>query len=437
MTLLDADGQVVARRTATVPMMPMMPMMMAASAESMPVRPPRGATLPLVPVPPEVVVPGTRPSSDEVGLPPNAVQTIAADGQVLLTIPIQLRGETVGALVIDYASGEGRTFGFANLARGVGAAGLALGGILLGLAIFFSRRISTPLAQLNQAAQSLTAGDMQVRVEPGRVREVADLALSFNQLADALSAADQQRRQLTADVAHELRTPLSIIKGRLEGVQDGVYEPDQPQIAALLGEVALLERLIEDLRLLALADAGQLALYPELCAPAQLLHDTARSFARQAEEQAVTLHVEAVDPLPEVLVDPQRISQVLGNLVGNALRHTPADGQITLSAQVVDGGVAFAVSDTGHGIAPADLPHIFDRFYRVDRARSRSAGGAGLGLAIARRIIETHGGTITATSTLGDGTTMRFVLPLEPASDGTIDRTVSPVGIADDELLPG
>ncbi|WP_254151059.1 sensor histidine kinase [Candidatus Chloroploca mongolica] len=434
-TLLDADGQVVSRRVGTEPMMPMMPMM--ASAESMSSRPPRGATPLLLPVPPEDVLSSTVTAGGVAIVPANPVQMMSADGQVLLTIPIQLRDETVGALVIDYASGEGRTFGFANLARGVGAAGLALAGILLGLAIFFSRRISTPLAQLNQAARALTAGDMQVRVEPGRVREVADLALSFNQLADALAAADQQRRQLTADVAHELRTPLSIIKGRLEGVQDGVYEPDQSQIAGLLGEVALLERLIEDLRLLALADAGQLALYPEPCAPAHLLHDTARSFARQAEEQAVALHVEAADALPEVLVDPQRISQVLGNLVGNALRHSPPGGQITLSAQVVaDEGVAFAVSDTGHGIAPADLPHIFDRFYRVDRARSRSAGGAGLGLAIARRIIETHGGTINATSTLGHGTTMRFVLPLEPASDGTMDRALPHQGSADDQTLP-
>jgi signal transduction histidine kinase len=206
-----------------------------------------------------------------------------------------------------------------------------------------------------------------------------------------------------------------VIKGRLEGVQDGVYQADEEQIAGLLGEVALLERLIEDLRLLALADAGQLALYPEPTDVAQLLRDTARSFAPEAAARAVALQVEPAAALPELLADPQRLAQVLGNLVSNALRHTSADGTVRISAQATDpGGVIFVVSDSGSGISADDLPHIFDRFYRADRARTRTRGGAGLGLAIARRLVEAHGGQIWAVSTPGEGTTISFALPAEP-----------------------
>jgi two-component system OmpR family sensor kinase/two-component system sensor histidine kinase BaeS len=331
------------------------------------------------------------------------------------TVPIELRGEQVGALLVVYDGAQARSFGFSNIARGLLSAGLALAAILLALAAFFSGRISTPLRQLNGAAQAMATGDLQVRVRPGLVREVADLAVSFNSLADALARADQQRRQLTADVAHELRTPLSIIKGRLEGLQDGVYQADDEQIAGLLGEVALLERLIEDLRILALADAGQLALYPETVSPARLAADAVRSFAAQAAERQVSLRAESAEPLPELYVDPQRIAQVLGNLVSNALRYTPAGGSVAVRVGAADGGaVLFEVCDSGTGISAEELPHIFDRFYRADRSRTRSSGGAGLGLAIARRIVEAHGGEIWAASELGRGTTIAFRLPAEP-----------------------
>ncbi len=359
---------------------------------------------PVPPLPP--MMPAARPEAD--------AHTMGDQGFTVQSVPIELRGEQVGALLVVYDGAQARSFGFANLARGVLSAGLALAAILLALAAFFSRRISTPLRQLDGAAQAMAAGDMAVRVRPGLVREVADLALSFNSLADALARADQQRRQLTADVAHELRTPLSIVKGRLEGVQDGIYRADDEQIAGLLAEVALLERLIEDLRILALADAGQLALYPEATDPARLLAEAARSFAPQAAERGVALLAEAPAGLPELCVDAQRIAQVLGNLAANALRHTPAGGSVTLRAAAADGGVTFEVRDTGSGIAAEDLPHIFDRFYRADRARTRSSGGAGLGLAIARRLVEAHGGAIWAASEPGRGTRIAFTLPAGP-----------------------
>jgi two-component system OmpR family sensor kinase/two-component system sensor histidine kinase BaeS len=301
-----------------------------------------------------------------------------------------------------------------DVARGVISAGLALAAVLLGAAALFSRRISKPIARLTLAARTMAAGDLSVRVSGFGVREINELAEAFNSMAGSIAHADSQRRQLTADVAHELRTPLSILKGRLEGMQDGVYAPTPDQIALLLNETALLERLIEDLRLLAQADAGQLPLYAEQVCPQDLLQSAASAFAPQAQEAGVSLRLAPICAPPELYADPQRISQVLGNLLSNALRHTPQGGTITLAAwspPADSAHVFMSVQDTGVGIAPEDLPHIFDRFWKADKARSRS-GGVGLGLAIARRIVEAHGGQIWASSAPGEGTTLAFALPV-------------------------
>jgi two-component system OmpR family sensor kinase/two-component system sensor histidine kinase BaeS len=328
------------------------------------------------------------------------------------SVPIALNGQVVGLLFYSLPTAQLVDDGHGlQIVRGIIAGGLGLVGVLLGLAALFARQISRPLRQVTGAAQALAAGSMDVRVQPPNVRELGELAGAFNSMADALAQADQQRRQLTADVAHELRTPLAIVKGRLEGIQDGVYQADPAQIDGLLHEVALLERLIDDLRLLALAEAGQLPLYPEPVDLAELLHATQRAFAHAASERGVTLELVLPADLPEILADPQRISQVLGNLVSNALRHTPAGGQVTLRAEADAGQINVRVEDSGQGIAAEHLPHVFDRFYRADRSRTRSSGGAGLGLAIVRQIVVAHGGTITATSALGAGTTIRFTLP--------------------------
>jgi two-component system OmpR family sensor kinase/two-component system sensor histidine kinase BaeS len=346
------------------------------------------------------------------------------------TLPIRSDGQRVGTLVLIFDSSawpmQGDRFDGGRMVRGFLGAGLGLAGVLFGLAAYFSSRLSRPLRHVTGAAQALAAGNMGVRVQQPAVRELNELAGAFNAMADTLVRADQQRRQLTADVAHELRTPLAIVKGRLEGIQDGIYTPDADQINGLLSEVALLERLIDDLRLLALAEAGQLPLYPETVDPAELVRATQRAFAHEATERGVRLELALHESLPEISADPQRISQVLGNLVSNALRHTPEGGRVVVAvAQEAGGGrqeageertadayVQFTVHDTGPGIAPEHLPHIFDRFYRADRARTRSSGGAGLGLAIARQIVEAHGGKITAASVPGQGTTMMFTLPL-------------------------
>ncbi|HUS16156.1 MAG TPA: HAMP domain-containing sensor histidine kinase [Chloroflexia bacterium] len=348
-------------------------------------------------------------------------------------VPIPGRSGEAGALLVDMppqVSTARRAPVPSDFMRAFVSAGLALGAVLLGLATLFTRRLSRPLVRLTQAAQALAGGDMSVRVDGGTVREIDELAGAFNGMAAALAAADTQRRQMTADVAHELRTPLSIIRGRLEGVQDGVYEANPEQVSALLDATALLERLIEDLRLLALADAGQLPLYPEPLEPAPLLHRTAAAFAAQAATAGVSFQIVADPDLPEVAADPQRVAQVLSNLVSNALRHTPAGGTITLEAapDTAPGapGLVFAVADTGSGIALEDLPHIFDRFWRADAARSRQGGGAGLGLAIARRIVEAHGGRIGVWSTRGEGTVVRFWLPL-PTVAGMAGPPPAPV----------
>lgn len=339
----------------------------------------------------------------------------ARGNEAVRRIPIMVNDQQVGTLVFSVVdTDEAFPLGIFNrrpLLWGMVGAGAGLMTILLVLAAIFSRRISAPLRQISVAAHAIADGNHSSRVKPANVRELAELAESFNRMAAALQQADQQRRQLTADIAHELRTPLSIIKGRLEGIQDGVYEADAEQIEALLAEVALLERLINDLHLLALADAGQLPLYRETVAPAMLVNEAVRSFAQSAAERAIQLSAESAAGLPDIEVDPQRIAQVLGNLISNALRHTPAGGVVRVTVAAEPDGIVFSVADTGPGIDPADLPHIFDRFYRADRARTRSSGGAGLGLAIARRLVEAHGGQIWAESELGRGTTVRFRLP--------------------------
>ncbi len=349
--------------------------------------------------------------------------------EAIIRVPIVVEGAQVGTLVFSVVDTEEAlplaSFNQRPLALGMLGAGIGLMAVLLTLAAIFSRRISAPLRQISIAAHAIAVGDHSSRAQPANVRELADLAASFNQMAEALQRADQQRRQLTADIAHELRTPLSIIKGQLEGIQDGVYEASPEQINSLLAEVALLERLINDLHLLALADAGQLPLYYESVAPATLVNEAARSFSQSAAERGVQLAVTIEAGLPELTVDPQRITQVLGNLLSNALRYTPAGGRVEIAARACPDGVIFSVSDTGPGIDPTDLPYIFDRFYRADRSRNRSSGGSGLGLAIARRLVEAHGGQIWAESVPDQGTTVHARLPVTGSAASTATELTS------------
>ncbi len=271
-----------------------------------------------------------------------------------------------------------------------------------------------------KAADALAAGDLSARVSVRGSREFRRLARSFNHMAQALETADRQRREMMADIAHELRTPLTVIQGNLEGLRDGVYQATSEHLALVLDETYKLSHLVDDLRLLTLAEAGQLPLDLQTLNVPQLLTDVHDVFVCQADEAGIALEVDTVEPLPPLCADPQRLGQVLGNLVTNALRHTPAGGKVTLGAAIVshedgidDDRMRLWVADTGEGIPAEDLPRIFDRFWRGDPARTRDAGsGSGLGLAIAKSLVETHGGRIWAESQAGQGTTLFCLLPL-------------------------
>jgi signal transduction histidine kinase len=307
--------------------------------------------------------------------------------------------------------GEGQTALFVWI-EGCGLA-LALPLLALAVAALAFRHIATPLADVMAATDAIAAGDLGVRV-PVPERGPGDfgrLAQSFNRMAEELQRADQQRRNLTADVAHELRTPLHIIQGNLEGILDGVYQPTAEHIETTLDETRALARLVDDLRTLSLAEAGQLPLAWETVDVAELLADVRTSFSGQAEAAGVDLCLETDPPLPQISADAGRLNQVLSNLIANALRYTPPGGKITLRAEPGPGGIRIVVCDTGAGIPPEDLPYIFDRFWRGDRSRSHAGGaGSGLGLAIARQLVQAHGGRIGVESQPGEGTTFTIEL---------------------------
>ena len=237
--------------------------------------------------------------------------------------------------------------------------------------------------------------------------ELRSLAHAFNNMAARLRITDEQRRELLADVTHELRTPLTVVQGNLEGMLDGVYPADEANLRSLLDEMNILARLVEDLRTLALAESGALQLKKEPTDLGMLVRDTAAAFLTQANEARVSLNVEPANDLPWLEMDPGRIRQVLSNLLANALRYTPAGGTISVRYWQAEKRALFEVQDSGPGISAEELPHVFERFYK-----STDSGGMGLGLAIARHLVEAHSGTIIAESEPGQGTTMRIDLPL-------------------------
>lgn len=270
------------------------------------------------------------------------------------------------------------------------------------------RRMGVPLGDVMGAAERVSSGDYSARVDERGVPEMRRLARSFNAMTERLQENEEQRRNLLADVAHELRTPLSVIRGNAEGILDGLYPADREHLDPLLEETRVMSRLLEDLQTLSTAEAGAIRLHRVRTDPAELVADAVTSFGPQADAAGIALRRNAVEGLGPIDVDPVRIGEVLSNLLANAIRHTPSGGTVSVSAEAVDAGrsVAFAVEDSGPGIAPNDLPYVFDRF-----VRSKDSGGAGLGLAIARSLVEAHGGTISAESPPGGGARIRFVIP--------------------------
>jgi two-component system sensor histidine kinase BaeS len=284
-------------------------------------------------------------------------------------------------------------------------------GMLLGT--LGMRRWVNPLADVMSAAESLAGGDFGVRVEEKGDRDFIKLARSFNDMAEELEHAQQQRQNLTADVAHELRTPLHILQGNLEAALDGVYEASPEYFRSMLEETKLLQRLVEDLQTLSMAESGTLDYHFQPVNIRELLEDVAASFTPRAEGAGIALLTEEPAGEGELMVegDWHRLDQVVGNLVGNALRYTPDGGQIRISAKGVEEEVLIMISDSGEGIAEEDLPYIFDRFWKGDKSRSRGGGGVGLGLAISRQLTAAHGGIIEVESQEGKGTTFTVRLP--------------------------
>ncbi|MFQ5408275.1 MAG: sensor histidine kinase, partial [Anaerolineales bacterium] len=356
-----------------------------------------------------------------------------ADSDLEMGAPIEVGGSPVGWILgasIAPASVPANAF-LASVNRTVILGGVAAIGLTLVVGSVLFLQITRPLRSLAEAAQGIAAGDLSIRVESAGDDEVARLARTFNQMASALEQDKVERRDLIADIAHELRTPLTIIQGNLEAMLDGMLPASPEELAATHQETLLLSRLIADLRTLSLADAGQLVLERERVDVAALAEQSAQQFQARADEKQITLRVAAGDNLPPVAADPDRLRQVLRNLLDNALRYTPSGGVISLQCSVTshqspeignatvattpttDSWLLITVQDTGPGIAREDLPHVFDRFWRAEKSRNRASGGSGIGLALVRQLVEAHGGRVWAESQPGTGARFSFTLPLQ------------------------
>ncbi|MCK9871679.1 ATP-binding protein [Nocardiopsis dassonvillei] len=287
------------------------------------------------------------------------------------------------------------------------------------VSVAVSTRLVRPVRALTDAVRRMREGRGDSRVEVRDSGELGQLADAFNEMAEHLERLEKQRRAMVSDVSHELRTPLSNLRGWLEAAQDGVADLDRERMGMLVGETLLLQDIVDDLQDLALADAGKLRLSPEPVDAGALVEQVVDSQRLRAAGAGLRLVAEAGDEVGHeaggvvVVADRTRLVQVVGNLLGNALRHTPAPGTVTVRARSSDGEAVVEVADTGVGIPAEDLPHVFDRFWRADKSRNRRTGGSGLGLAIVRNLVELHGGSVSVESVVGEGTTFTVRLPLE------------------------
>ena len=333
-------------------------------------------------------------------------------------LPLTLDGQPIGTLlnvrpadaVLD---SQGQTFLRQVQTSLVWAAVLAAL-LSLALGVLVSRLLTAPLARLTRAAQAVAGGDLSQRVVLRSRDEIGALGSAFNHMTASLAEAETLRRNLVADVSHELRTPLSIVQGNLQAILEGVYPLEMAQVAGLYDETRLLTHLVDDLHDLALADAGQLRLERAPVDLADLARVAVGQFDPVAEAAGVTLELAADAAGSEVIGDADRLAQVLRNLLSNALRHTPAGGRVTVRVGRAGAQAQIRIADTGSGIPPEDLPHVFERFYRGDKGRGRRGGGAGLGLAIVRQLVAAHGGQITVVCPPDQGTTFTIVLPAAP-----------------------
>jgi two-component system OmpR family sensor kinase len=355
-------------------------------------------------------------------------------------VPIIVSGEEVGELYLlsfEGMMGMGHMGGRGNppaavfdvaeqdflsqFNRSLWLAGLIAAGVALLLGLVLTRQVTRPLRALTRGAREIARGELGHRVKVSSRDELGNLADSFNAMANSLERSEQARQRLTADIAHELRTPLTVIEGTVDGILDGVFEPDKEHLGSVKEQTALLTRLIGDLRDLSLAESGQLKL--EL-APTDMVELVRRKLSQaelSSREKHLQLAYDAAPEIPEVKVDSARMEQVMANLMANAIRHTSAGGRITVAIRTVTSDIdhqitrpslVISIADTGEGIAAEHLPHIFERFYRVEHSRTRSEGGAGLGLAIVNQMVAAHQGKVWVSSEPGQGSTFFVAIPL-------------------------
>jgi signal transduction histidine kinase len=292
---------------------------------------------------------------------------------------------------------------------------IGLGAVVIGILLIsvLLRRTLRPVRALTSAAERLGDGDLSQRVPVSGHSEMGELSKTFNSMANGLEKAEEQRRNLMADIAHELRTPLFNAQGYLEAMRDGTFKPDMNNIDVVYQQVKQLTALVEDVRLLALAESQALQLNIRPYPVKEVIERCAESFQPQASLKGITLGTEIAADIPDTSFDKTRIEQVISNLLQNAIFHTPSGGQITIKAQMTaDNRLSVTVGDTGPGIQEDDLAFVFDRFYKADRSRSADTGGSGLGLAIAKELVEAHGGVIYAESEVGKGSRFTFELLL-------------------------
>ena len=344
--------------------------------------------------------------------------------QMSAGVPIEVDGKQVGVLLVagrptpSLSPANRFLIGFYN-ALLIGSLSATVIAVVLG--VVGARSLTRPLRELTAATQAMAQGDLGQRIPVRSQDELGELARSFNQMGDELGRAQDLRRQMTADIAHELRTPLSLILGHAEALSDGVLPASPETFEIIHDEAQRLARLVDDLRTLSLSDAGELPMAREKTSPAPMLERVLAAYRPQARERGVSLELQAQPYLPDLSVDSDRMAQVLGNLLSNAIQYTPDDGRIVAAAEARSDSVRLTIRDSGPGIAPEDLPHIFDRFYRGDKSRRRDQGGSGLGLAIARSIVEAHDGRIWAESAPGEGATLVVSLPVARGSAASGD----------------
>jgi len=349
----------------------------------------------------------------------------AAQGQVSRTVPVYANGQQVATLLV--LSGGGASAAAVTGDRFIDrvrtslvVGGIAALAVALVLAALVAASVTGTLRRLRDAARRIAAGDFSQRVEITSPAEVAELGSSFNQMAEALEDGQRARRQLLADIVHELRTPLSVIQGTAQGFLDGVIAPDAEHSSIIRNEAALMSKLITDLRDLSLAESGELQLEKTPSDLGDLARQAVAAVQYRAQEQGIEMQVVVAPDLPPCHVDRDRALQIVGNLLDNALRHTPRGGSVTVRVHELAGGfLAVEVADTGEGIPPEHLPHIFERFYRVDAARARG-GGTGLGLAIVSQLVRAQGGSVSVESAPGKGSVFRvsFAFPGRYTADG-------------------